>query len=118
MERRRHSPARFLAPLALLLVLGAILLVVSSSSGGGSGDDDGAGTGTTATQTSGGEATGTTTETTTTGRKGPKWYEVKPGDTLSAIADATGVPLEQIEQLNPDIDSQSLTVGQRIQLRP
>jgi LysM repeat protein len=117
MERRRNSPARFLAPLALLLVLGAILLVVSSSSGGGS-DDDSAGTGTTATQTSGGETTATTTETTTTGRKGPKWYEVKPGDTLSAIADATGVPLEQIEQLNPDIDSQSLTVGQRIQLRP
>jgi LysM repeat protein len=118
MERRRHSPARFLAPLALLLAVGAILLVISSGSGGSDDDGGSASSGTTATQTSGGSTETTETTTTTTGRKGPKWYEVKPGDTLSAISDATGVPLEQIEQLNEDIDSQSLTVGQRIQLRP
>ena len=113
---RRPSPARWLAPLALLLALGAILLVLSSS-GGDSGDDGGssAGSGITASQTT--EDTATTTETTPSS-KGPKTYEVKPGDTLTAIADATGIPLEQIEQLNPELDSQSLTVGDRIRIRP
>jgi LysM repeat protein len=111
----RHSPARWLAPLALLVSIGAVLLVVSAS-GGGSGD------GSETTTSSGITASGTTetgsstTETTTT--SGPRTYVVKPGDTLTAIADATGVPLEQIEQLNDDIDSQSLTVGERIRLRP
>jgi len=50
-------------------------------------------------------------------RKGPRRYTVKTGDTPSSIADKTGVPLEQILQLNPDLDPQSLSPGDRIKLR-
>jgi LysM repeat protein len=50
-------------------------------------------------------------------RKGPRRYTVKNGDTPSSIADKTGVPLEQILRLNPDIDPQTLSPGQRIRLR-
>ena len=112
----RHSPARWLAPLALLVSIGAVLLVVSASGGGsGGGSETSTSSGITASETT--ETGSSTTETTPTS-SGPKTYVVKPGDTLTAIADATGVPLEQIEQLNDDIDSQSLTVGERIRLRP
>ena len=49
--------------------------------------------------------------------KGPRFYRVKPGDTPTSIASKTGVSLTQIEQLNPDIDPQTLNVGDRIKLR-
>jgi LysM repeat protein len=42
---------------------------------------------------------------------------VRPGDTPSTIAERTGVPLEDLEALNPDIDPQQLTPGQRLRLR-
>ena len=50
-------------------------------------------------------------------RRQPKRYTVRSGDTPSSIADKTGIPLEQILQLNPDLDPQTLSPGQRIKLR-
>ncbi len=50
-------------------------------------------------------------------RKGPRRYTVKSGDTPSSIADKTGVPLEEILRLNPDLDPQTLSPGERIKLR-
>ncbi len=47
----------------------------------------------------------------------PKNYEVRSGDTLSAIAEKTGVPMSTIEELNPDIDPQALIEGQKLKLR-
>jgi LysM repeat protein len=44
-------------------------------------------------------------------------YIVKTGDTLGAIAQKTGVPVEKLQQLNPNLDPQSLLSGQRIKLR-
>lgn len=58
------------------------------------------------------------TTTTSEGSRGRRSYMVEEGDTLSAIADKTGVPLDVIEELNPKIDAQSLRAGQRIKLRP
>ena len=46
-----------------------------------------------------------------------KTYVVKPGDTPSSIAEKTNVPLSTIQQLNPDLDDQTLSVGQKIKLR-
>ena len=43
---------------------------------------------------------------------------VKAGDTPSGIAEKTGVPLSQILELNPDLDDQTLTVGDKLKLRP
>jgi LysM repeat protein len=49
--------------------------------------------------------------------KGRRRYTVKAGDTPSSIAEKTGVPLEEILRLNPDLDPQTLSPGQRIKLR-
>lgn len=111
-----RTPARWLAPLALLCAAGAVLLVISASDGSGGGS-----TATTAAITGSGSAAtdaATTTTTTAAAGRGPRRYTVQPGDTLSSIADRTGVPLEAIERLNPDVDAQSLRAGQRIKLRP
>ena len=106
--RSRRSPFRWLAPLALIFVVGAALVVVNNADLGSGGSD------TTASQ---GITGSTTTETTAPKKKGPKYYVVKPGDTLSAIAEATGVSLERILELNPGIDEQTLNAGQKIKLR-
>lgn len=45
-------------------------------------------------------------------------YTVKEGDTLSAIAVSTGVDLETIQRLNPDLDAQTLHAGQKVKLAP
>jgi LysM repeat protein len=107
-----RSPARFLAPLALVAVVIALFMVVNSSldeSGGGN--------------TPGQTSTQPRSSPSTSGKKGkkerrqPRRYTVKSGDTPSSIADKTGVPLEEILRLNPDIDPQTLSPGQRIKLR-
>lgn len=43
-------------------------------------------------------------------------YTVKPGDTPSGIADKTGVDLDTLLELNPDLDPQLLSPGQRLKL--
>ena len=116
---RSSSPARWLAPLALAGALVALIVVASS---GGSSGGDGSGPTNTVSGT-GGQAThvARTTATTTntlTPKTTAKTYIVKPGDVLSAIAVKTGVPLSQIEQLNPDVDAQSLHAGQKLKLAP
>lgn len=52
-------------------------------------------------------------------RRGPKFYVVKPGDTLSAIAAKTGVTMTSLSNLNPSLASSpnSLQTGQRLRLR-
>jgi hypothetical protein len=44
-------------------------------------------------------------------------YTIKAGDTLGSIAEDNDVSVERIQELNPDLDAQSLTAGQRIRLR-
>jgi Tfp pilus assembly protein FimV len=52
-------------------------------------------------------------------RHGPKFYVVKPGDTLSAIASKTGVSMTSLTSLNPSLATSpnSLQTGQRLRLR-
>ena len=100
-----RSPARFLAPLALVAVAFALFSIL----GGGDG---------------GGEEPATTQQPRTTATATPKQqtkrkrkvYVVKPGDTPSGIAEKTGVSLEQLEEANPDLDPQLLAPGQRIRI--
>ena len=47
----------------------------------------------------------------------PKYYVVKPGDTLSAIATRVGVSLTVLEQLNPNVSPNALQTGERLRLR-
>jgi LysM repeat protein len=52
-------------------------------------------------------------------RRGPKFYVVKPGDTLSAIAAKTGVSMTSLSNLNRSLATSpnSLQTGQRLRLR-
>jgi LysM repeat protein len=119
-KRTRRSPARFLAPLALIAVLVAFLAIVTGSGGNGGGSS-------TDEQTKpAAQTTGTTTTTkTSTGSKTTKTskekaagtYTVQVGDTLGGIADKTGVPLDRIEELNPDVDPHTMNAGQEIRLK-
>jgi LysM repeat protein len=106
-----RSPARFLAPLALVAFCIALFMVVTSPSSEPE-------------TTSPNRATDTQPAASPNGdkkkereRKGPRRYTVQPGDTPSSIAEETGVPLEEILRLNPDLDPQTLSPGQRIKLR-
>jgi LysM repeat protein len=47
----------------------------------------------------------------------PKFYVVRAGDTLSAVAVKTHVPLSRILALNPFVSPNSLQTGQRLRLR-
>ncbi len=106
MKKRSKVPARVLALLALIGAAAAIVIVVAASS-----DDDGhSKRNHPAKHQKGGKR----------GKKqkpAPKAYTVQEGDTLSAIAHKTGVPLAQIERLNPDLDPQILIAGEQLKLR-
>ena len=42
---------------------------------------------------------------------------IKNGDTLTAIAHETGVPVATIQRLNPNVDPQILISGEKLKLR-
>jgi spore germination protein YaaH len=46
-----------------------------------------------------------------------KFYAIRPGDSLTAIAIRTGIPLTTLEALNPSVDPNALQTGQRLRLR-
>ena len=104
-----RSFARLVAPIALVAVAIAFLLVVAGSSTDG---DDGERASETSERTS--------TEETTERRPAPRraaTYTVKTGDTLGAIAEKTGLDVETLQELNPELDPQALVSGQKIKLR-
>ncbi len=49
--------------------------------------------------------------------KPPQEYQVKEGDTLTAIAAETGITVDEIIALNKDVDPQTLNAGQVLKLR-
>jgi LysM repeat protein len=42
---------------------------------------------------------------------------VKTGDTLAGIAEQVGVPVAELQELNPALDPQALVSGQKIRIR-
>jgi LysM repeat protein len=106
-NRGRRSPARLIAPLALVVGAVAVLLVIQASTG----SDDGS-------KNDGSSNASTQTETTqTTQRRIRPSYTVKLNDTLGLISQKTGVSVARIQELNPELDPQNLIVGQKIKLR-
>ncbi len=107
--QRARSPARLLAPAALAVIAVAVVLIVLTSAGGGDQKPKGPSTA--------GQGN-TTTSPRATGRRAPRsTYTVKTGDTLGAIAEKTGVEVERLQELNPQLDAQALIAGQNIKLR-
>jgi LysM repeat protein len=115
MGAERQSSIRLLAPASLALFAVVFLIVVVASLSGG--DDH---------STSSSERPAAASEKRATRqdrvrqpeqRGNPRFYVVKPGDNLASIAQRTGVPLEELQTLNPELDPQGLVSGQRVRLR-
>ena len=105
-----RSPARLLAPLALVVCAVALFAVVSS--GGGDASEDTAGS----TPV---EATATATakpKSTDKPKSSGETYTVKAGDTPSAIAERLDIPVAELLDANPDADPNALSPGQKLKL--
>ncbi len=95
--------------MALLVAIGAVAYVVSNSTGNdGGGGSDNANRTVEPRPRDGGQQQRRPQRT---------FYRVRLNDTLGLIAEQTGVPVERLEALNPELDAQNLIVGQRIRLR-
>jgi LysM repeat protein len=115
----RRSPLRFLAPVALV-AFGIALLVVVTSADNDSGDNTPSASerakerdlGTSSSARKKSKSTSTSN-----GSLPKRTYTVKSGDTLQSISEKTGIPVEKLQELNPQLDPQQLVSGQKIKLR-
>lgn len=105
MEKRTSAFARILAALALVVAVVAVVVAISGSLGEDTSNKGHHHSGQTAKKQHHKQRTKAAT------------YEVQEGDTLITIAHKTGVPVAEIEALNPEIDPQILTVGETLKLR-
>ena len=112
-----RSPARYLAPLALVGFVVALFLVVGGSRGGGEETAAPTPTPTSTAQSAEQRERRERCERRREQEEQEETYTVQAGDTPSGIAEETGVPLETLEELNPDLDPQALTVGDEIRIR-
>ena len=110
MNKKNSLIARILAASALVLTAVVVFVVVSSETGTDSSEPA--------------RNQGAAKERNDDGGNKPparanqkKVYEVQEGDTLTGIAAENGVPVETIEELNPDLDPQALIPGQELKLR-
>ncbi|MBK5231897.1 MAG: LysM peptidoglycan-binding domain-containing protein [Thermoleophilia bacterium] len=107
----KTSPiTRILAAVALAGAVVLVFIVISGSTG--SDDDGGKGK---PNQNRVGKKQDSGKKEKTKSRS--KTYEVQDGDTLTGIAAETGVTVEEIQVLNPDLDPQALIAGQELKLR-
>jgi LysM repeat protein len=104
---------RMIAPVSLVLFAVVFLIVIVASLNGGSGSVESE----RPPEPSRARQPARQADTTASGRAGQRVYVVKSGDTLAAIAEKTGVPVEQLQALNPELDPRALVTGQRITLR-
>jgi LysM repeat protein len=104
MNKRSSAPARIAAVTALAIAAIVLIVAIGAALGGGS-------------------RAGRHEQAAKSGHKAaqkqhvPATYEVQSGDTLLSIAHHTGVPLKEIEALNPQVDPQILIAGETLKLR-
>jgi LysM repeat protein len=108
------SPARLLAPIALVLTALALILVVSS----GGDDSPSAGTGAepTATATATAASKKERRKDTAQDSSETKTYTVESGDSPSSIAAAEGISVDELLEANPDADPNALGVGDELEI--
>ena len=104
MTKRSSAPARALAVAALIGGFVVFFVVLSAAMEGGDTDETGG-------------RSQERIEREEKRRDAPATYVVENGDTLTAIARETGVPVPQILRLNPDVDPQILIAGEELKLR-
>jgi LysM repeat protein len=113
--RQRADVARYAAPAVFLAAITiAILLVRAGLNDAGDGGSTSVVVTSTATTTNG----TTTTRARKTARKPKKrFYVIQSGDTFGTVAAKFDTTVEALQALNPDVSSNSLTVGQRIRVK-
>jgi LysM repeat protein len=104
MKRKRSWIARFLALAALAGAIVAIVVVASSTDLHSSSDHKGG-------------HTQAQTQKQKKPRTKAKKYVVQSGDTLTSIAQKTGIPVAELQALNPEIDPQILVEGETLKLQ-
>jgi LysM repeat protein len=107
---------RLLAPIAFFVAATVLILLVQNALSSDDGPTQPTATESSPPPTTTENQTGTG-ETGTTERPRRRYYRVKEGDLLETIAAEFNTSVEQLLELNPGIDPQALTVGQRIQVR-
>jgi LysM repeat protein len=102
-----YKPNQIIRAFAVMALIAAFVLVVViiATSGGGSGGNDNGNAQKPTVSKAGQRAV----------RRGV-WI-VHSGDTLGSISVKTGIDVTTLQQLNPDLDPQTLLEGQRIALR-
>jgi LysM repeat protein len=109
MEPGHRSPLRIVAPAVLVAFGLAMVILIVSGSGSGSGSRE--------------DAHPTKLEQRDLGAQratralAKGVYTVKPDDTFGSIAEKTGISVDTLIELNPDVDPQTLHEGQKIKLR-
>ena len=109
-DQSENSSARVLAPAALAVCAIAFFGVILASSGGEDDRED-------ERRENTSRAKRPASKRAPAGNPNAATYTVKTGDTQAGIASKTNVPVERIQELNPELDPQTLIVGQRIRLR-
>jgi LysM repeat protein len=103
MEKRSSSAARIFAALALVGAVLVLVVVVSAAMSGSDSNDH--------------HHKQHQAQKQKKQRTKAKSYTVQTGDTLTAIAHKTGVPVAEILALNPEVDPQILIAGQTLKLK-
>ena len=98
VTQRRRRIARFVVPLLLAAVVAAVMIVILDA-------HRGAGTHPRANSPAHAHA-----------RHVRAFWTVRPGDTLAQIAAQTGLTLNRLEALNPNVDPNGLLPGERLKL--
>ena len=111
MEDGRARSLRLLAPAAVGLFALLTLIIVVSSSGVFGGSQQSA-------DDTGDRASDRAERRRARARRSRRAiYTVKTGDTLGSIARKNDTSIDRVQELNPQLDPQTLTTGQRIKLR-
>lgn len=104
MEKRSSAATRLVAALALVAAVVVFVGVIATAMDGGSSSNDKRNSSQPAQKQK-------------KHRTKAKTYTVESGDTLTAIAHKTGVPVAEILALNPEVDPQILIAGQTLKLK-
>lgn len=112
--RRKTTAAHYVAPAAFLIAVTIAVFLIRAGLHSGHSTTTGQGPVTRPSTSSTRPGTGRHGTTT---RRGRRFYTVQRGDTFGSISAKTGVPVSQLEQLNPGVSSNALRVGQRLRIR-
>ena len=115
-----RSPLRLLAPTALVVFGLSFFAVLGGAGSSAPSDGENAQSARSASSRAGTQVTDGESSSAGSGRREGRRrrsYTVRSGDTLGSIAEDTGVSVEDLQRLNPDLDPQALGAGQKLKLR-